>query len=95
MNTRLFVGNLPWKVTEQELEQLFAEHGPVAESILMLDRESGRSRGFGFVTMGTAEGATAAIEALNGKEIDGRQLTVNEARPREERPPRRDRSERY
>ena len=91
MNTRLFVGNLAWAVTEQDLEALFTEHGPVSETILMLDRESGRSRGFGFVTMGTAEGATAAIEALNGKEIEGRQLTVNEARPREERPPRRER----
>ena len=90
MNTRLFVGNLPWKVTEQELEALFAEHGPVSEAVLMLDRESGRSRGFGFVTMGTPEGATAATEALNGKELEGRALTVNEARPREERP-RRDR----
>jgi RNA recognition motif-containing protein len=91
MNTRLFVGNLAWAVTEQDLEQLFAEHGPVSEVALMLDRESGRSRGFGFVTMGSPEAAQTAIEAMNGKDIEGRQLTVNEARPREERAPRRDR----
>lgn len=91
MNTRLFVGNLVWAVTEPDLEQLLAEHGPVSEVALMLDRDSGRSRRFGFVTMGSPEAAQTAIEAMNGKDIEGRRLTVNEARPPEERPPRRDR----
>ncbi|MBI4660069.1 MAG: RNA-binding protein [Verrucomicrobia bacterium] len=85
MNTKLFVGNLAYGVTENDLEDLFGQFGPVTEVNLMLDRNSGRSRGFAFVTMATKEGADAAIQALNGKSHEGRNLTVNEARPREER----------
>ena len=88
MSTRLYVGNLSYNTTENQLQDLFGEHGPVTEVDLIMDKFSGRPRGFGFVTMETKEGAQAAIEALNGKNIDGRDLTVNEARPREERAPR-------
>ncbi len=85
MNTKLYVGNLSYNLTENDIEDLFSPHGPVSEVNLMLDRATGRPRGFAFVTMSTPEAAQAAITALNGKEIDGRALTVNEARPREER----------
>ncbi len=85
MNTKLYVGNLTFDATENDLQDLFAPHGPVTEVNLMQDRASGRARGFGFVTMGTKEGADAAIQALNGKDFKGRALTVNEARPREVR----------
>ena len=84
MNTKLFVGNLSYNVTENDLEALFAQHGPVSEVNLMLDRMSGRPRGFAFVTMATEDAASAAATALNGKDLDGRALTVNPARPREE-----------
>ena len=87
MNTKLYVGNLSFDTTENDLQDLFAAHGPVTEVNLITDRMSGRSRGFAFVTMGTPEGAQAAIQALAGKEIGGRALTVNEARPREDRGP--------
>jgi cold-inducible RNA-binding protein len=87
MNTKLYVGNLSFDTTENDLQDLFAQHGPVSEVNLITDRMSGRSRGFGFVTMGTPEGAQAAIAALAGKEIQGRALTVNEARPREDHGP--------
>jgi cold-inducible RNA-binding protein len=87
MSTKLFVGNLSFSVTENDLQDLFSQHGPVAEVNLMLDRMSGRSRGFAFVTMQTPEAAKTAIGALNGHQLQGRALTVNEARPREERPP--------
>ncbi|HEY3856571.1 MAG TPA: RNA-binding protein [Verrucomicrobiae bacterium] len=87
MNTKLYVGNLSFDTTENDLQDLFGQHGPVSEVNLITDRMSGRSRGFGFVTMATPEGAEAAIQALAGKEIQGRALTVNEARPREDRPP--------
>jgi len=86
MNTKLYVGNLSYNATENSLQDLFAQHGPVTEVNLMMDRMSGRPRGFAFVTMATKEGADAATAALNGKEWEGRALTVNEARPREERP---------
>jgi RNA recognition motif-containing protein len=86
MNTKLYVGNLSFNVIENDLQDLFAQHGPVTEVNLVLDKISGRPRGFAFVTMATKEGAEAAIQALNGKEWEGRVLTVNEARPREERP---------
>ena len=82
---KLFVGNLSFNTTENDLQDTFAPHGTVLEANLMTDRTSGRSRGFGFVTMSTPEEAQAAIEALNGKSIDGRALTVNVAKPREER----------
>jgi RNA recognition motif-containing protein len=85
MNTKLFVGNLSFNTTENDLQDAFAAHGTVIEANLMTDRSSGRSRGFGFVTMGSAEEAKAAIDALNGAALDGRNVTVNEARPREER----------
>ena len=86
MSTKLFVGNLSFNTTENDLQDAFAAHGTVVEANLMMDRVSGRPRGFGFVTMSTPEEAQKAIEALNGQQLDGRALTVNIARPREERP---------
>ena len=86
MENKLFVGNLSFKTTDTELQEAFAAHGTVLEVTVMQDRTTGRSRGFGFVTMSTNEEAQKAIEALNGAELDGRALTVNIARPREERP---------
>ena len=77
-------------MSDQDLEQLFAEHGSVASAKIIQDRESGRSKGFGFVEMPDDGAAQTAIESLNGQTVEGRNLTVNEARPREERPPRRD-----
>ena len=85
MSNKLFVGNLSFNTTENDLQDAFAAHGTVLEANLMVDRMTGRARGFGFVTMSTAEEAQKAIEAMNGKDIDGRALTVNIARPREER----------
>jgi RNA recognition motif-containing protein len=85
MNNKLYVGNLAFNTTEHELNDAFGEHGVVVEAKLVLDRDTGRSRGFAFVTMSTEQEATKAIEALNGAEVDGRALTVNVARPREER----------
>ncbi len=85
MNTKLFVGNLSFDVTENDLQDLFVAFGPVNEVNLMTDRSTGRSRGFAFVTMATPEGAQAAIQGMAGKDVKGRALTVNEARPREER----------
>lgn len=87
MSARLFVGNLSFRTTENELQDAFAAFGTVLEANLMLDRATGRPRGFAFVTMSTAEEAQKAVEAMNGKELGGRVLTVNIARPREERPP--------
>jgi cold-inducible RNA-binding protein len=89
MNTKLYVGNLSFDTSENDLQDLFSQHGPVSEVNLITDRMSGRSRGFAFVTMATPEGAQAAIDALAGKEVQGRALTVNEARPREENAPPR------
>jgi cold-inducible RNA-binding protein len=86
MSTKLFVGNLSFDTTENDLQDAFAAHGTVVEVNLMMDRATGRPRGFGFVTMGSPEEAQKAIDALNGKEVSGRALTVNVARPREERP---------
>ena len=86
MNTKLYVGNLSFNTTENDLQDAFAAHGPVSEVNLMVDRATGRSRGFAFVTMGTPEAAQAAIGAMHGTRLDGRELTVNEARPKEERP---------
>src|ERR1700752_1360707 len=85
MSNKLFVGNLSFNTTENDLQDAFAAHGTVTEANLMMDRTTNRPRGFGFVTMSSAEEAQKAIAALNGKEIDGRALTVNVARPREER----------
>src|SRR5436190_6720272 len=86
MSTKLFVGNLSFNTTENQLQDMFAAHGNVIEVDLIMDRFSGRPRGFAFVSMETKEAADAAVKALNGKFDDGRALTVNEARPRGERP---------
>ena len=85
MNTKLFVGNLSFNTTENDLQDAFAAHGTVVEANLMMDRVSNRPRGFAFITMSSPEEAQKAIDALNGKELDGRSLTVNEARPKEDR----------
>ena len=85
MSVRLYVGNLPFSVTEQDLEELFSQSGQVESTNIVTDRDTGRSRGFAFVEMDSREAADAAIQALNGYEIDGRSLTVNEARPKESR----------
>ena len=86
MSTKLFVGNLSFNTTENDLQDAFAAFGTVVEANMMMDRTTGRPRGFGFVTMSTPEEAQKAIEGLNGKDLDGRALTVNLAKPREERP---------
>ena len=83
---KLYVGNLAFETTENDLQDLFEQHGTVSEVNLMMDRMTGKSRGFAFVTMNDAEQAKAAMSATNGKELNGRTLNVNEARPREERP---------
>jgi RNA recognition motif-containing protein len=85
MNTKLFVGNLSFNTTENDLQDAFAAHGTVTEANLMMDRATGRPRGFAFVTMSSPEEAQKAIDAMNGATIDGRNLTVNEARPKVER----------
>jgi RNA recognition motif-containing protein len=85
MSTRLYVGNLNFRTTSDELRDIFSQAGEVESANVVEDRDTGRSRGFGFVEMATAEGAAAAIEQFNGKEFGGRALTVNEARPRVER----------
>ena len=86
MSNKLFVGNLSFNTTENDLQDAFAAFGTVTETNLMMDRMTNRPRGFGFVTMGSADEAQKAIEGMNGKDMDGRALTVNVARPREERP---------
>ena len=86
MSNKLFVGNLSFNTTENDLQDAFGAHGTVTETNLMVDRETGRPRGFGFITMSSADEAQKAIEGMNGKDVDGRALTVNIAKPREERP---------
>ena len=86
MGKKLYVGNLSYGVDSSQLEQLFSAHGTVQSAEVISDRDSGRSKGFGFVEMGSDEEAQAAIAALNGQDHDGRALTVNEAKPREDRP---------
>ena len=86
MGKKLYVGNLSYSVDSSELEKMFSAHGTVASAQIISDRETGRSKGFGFVEMNSDAEAQAAIAALNGQEYQGRTLTVNEARPREERP---------
>jgi cold-inducible RNA-binding protein len=86
MSSKIFVGNLSFDITENDLEDTFAAHGTVVEANLMMDRSTGKPRGFGFVTMSTPEEAQKAIQALNGASVGGRPLTVNIARPREQRP---------
>ena len=88
MSVRLYVGNLPFRITEQELEELFGQVGAVQSANIVTDRDTGRSRGFAFVEMESSEAADAAIQQLNGRDLDGRAMTVNEARPRENRPAR-------
>lgn len=88
MANKLYVGNLSYSVTDESLKEHFSQAGTVTEASIIVDRMSGRSKGFGFVTMSTDEEAAKAIEMFNGNEFDGRKLTVNEARPREERPAR-------
>jgi RNA recognition motif-containing protein len=85
MGSKIYVGGLPYSVTEQELSDLFAAHGSVESARVITDRVTGQSRGFGFVEMASSQEAEAAIEALNGTQIGGRTLTVNEARPQEPR----------
>jgi len=85
MATKLYVGNLSFQTSSEELQQLFAQAGTVESAAVVEDRDTGRSRGFGFVEMATKEEAEAAIAQFNGKELNGRNLTVNEARPREDR----------
>jgi RNA recognition motif-containing protein len=84
MGKKLYVGNLTYGVTDSALEQMFAPHGTVVSAQVIMDRDTGRSKGFGFVEMKSDQEAQAAIAALNGKELEGRALTVNEARPRPE-----------
>jgi RNA recognition motif-containing protein len=85
MSTKLYVGNLAFQTTSQELQELFAQAGTVESAAVVEDRDTGRSRGFGFVEMATKEESTAAIDQFNGKEVNGRALKVNEAKPRENR----------
>lgn len=85
MSTKLYVGNLSFNTSNQDLQELFGQAGTVESTNIIEDRDTGRSRGFGFVEMSSKEEGTAAIEQLNGKEIDGRSLVVNEAKPRENR----------
>src|SRR5512141_2142056 len=85
MSEKLFVGNLSYNTTENDLQDAFAAHGTVVEANLMMDRATGRPRGFAFVTMASPEEAQKAMDAMNGATLDGRNLTVNEARPKEER----------
>lgn len=86
MGNKLYVGNLTYSVTDDNLQQHFAEFGTVQSAKVMTDRDSGRSKGFGFVEMGSNDEAQAAIRGLNGQSVDGRALVVNEARPKEDRP---------
>ena len=85
MSNKIYVGGLPYSTTEGQLQEIFAAHGAVESARVITDKFTGRSRGFGFVEMGSDEEAQKAIEALNGTEVDGRTLTVNEARPQERR----------
>lgn len=86
MATKLFVGSLSWGVNDDQLEEFFASVGTVASAKVIVDRDTNRSKGFGFVEMSNDDEAKKAIDELNGKELDGRPITVNEARPREDRP---------
>ncbi|WP_244228432.1 RNA-binding protein [Methylacidiphilum sp. Yel] len=86
--TRLYVGNLPFRISENDLRELFEQYGQVNEINLIVDKMTGQSRGFAFVTMETSQAAQSAIDSLNGTSLSGRQIVVNEAKPREERPHR-------
>ena len=86
MGTKIYVGNLPWRATDAQLSQLFGQHGEVTDAKIVMDRETGRSRGFGFVDMPNDDQAQQAIDQLNGTDFGGKNLSVSVARPREERP---------
>ena len=88
MGNKLYVGNLPYSFRDDDLQQAFAAHGSVSSAKVMMERDTGRSKGFGFVEMGSDAEAQAAINAMNGQQFGGRGLVVNEARPMEPRPPR-------
>ena len=88
MGNKLYVGNLPYSVRDQDLEQAFSQFGAVTSAKVMMERDTGRSKGFGFVEMGSDAEAQAAIEGMNGQALGGRNVVVNEARPMEARPPR-------
>lgn len=88
MATKLYVGGLPYRTTDSELQETFAAHGTVVSAKVITDRETGQSRGFGFVEMSSDDEAQAAVSAMNGTEMEGRKIVVNEARPLENRPPR-------
>lgn len=91
MATKLYIGGLPYSSTDQDLTDRFGEFGTVVSAVVIKDRDTGRSKGFGFVEFDSEDAAKKAIEQLNGKDFDGRNITVNEARPQEERRPRQDR----
>ncbi len=88
MGTKLYIGNLAFSATEDSITNLFSQHGSVVSCQLITDRDTGRSKGFGFVEMSTSEEAQTVISSLDGREVDGRQIKVNEARPKEDRPRR-------
>ena len=88
MATKLYVGGLPYSTQDEALKELFAQAGSVTSAVIIMDKMSGRSKGFGFVEMSTDEEAQSAVSMFNGQEFEGRKLTVNEARPMEARPPR-------
>jgi RNA recognition motif-containing protein len=88
MSTKLYVGNLSWNVKDSDLRELFAPYGELSEVTVIMDKFSGRSKGFGFVTFADEEAAKKAISELNGKDVQGRAIKVNEAKPMEDRPPR-------
>jgi RNA recognition motif-containing protein len=90
MATKLYIGGLPYSTTQDELQEAFAKAGAVVSTSIIMDKMTGRSRGFGFVEMGSDDDAQKAIEMWNGQDFDGRKLTVNEAKPLEARPPRRE-----
>ncbi|MEM3091691.1 MAG: RNA-binding protein [Candidatus Pacearchaeota archaeon] len=91
---KIYVGNLPFSVNSEKLKELFSEYGDIEEATIITDKFSGRSKGFGFVTFSKDDSAKKAIKAMNDKEVDGRKLKVNEAKPMEERPARKDFRER-
>ena len=88
MSKKLFVGNVEWGITDEKLKEMFSQFGEVEEAVVMKDRFSGKSRGFAFVTMKNAEDADKAVAELNGQDINGRKIAVNEATPQKDRPPR-------
>jgi len=87
-NNKIFVGNLPWEMRDDKLREVFSQFGEITDAVVIVDRRTNRSKGFGFVTFATPEAAQAAIEAMHGQDVDGRNIVVNIARPREERPQR-------